>query len=153
MTSLSSLQITETSFSPEKSANAKNQIRRRFNDITQSLSLISRQRPTGRPLPHLYLIERQAARSPYAIWRGGGGSREVVIWCSNDYLGMGRHPVVVNAMIETALRMGAGAGGTRNISGSSHPVVALEAELAEPSAAAAGIWISSSARLQCRPPP
>src|ERR1700737_1917592 len=76
-------------------------------------------------------LERQAALPPYAIWRCGGSSREVVIWCSNDYLGMGRHPVVVNAMIETALRMGAGAGGTRNISGNSHPVVALEAELAD----------------------
>ncbi len=76
-------------------------------------------------------LERQAARPPYAIWRCGGSSREVVIWCSNDYLGMGRHPVVVNAMIETALRMGVGAGGTRNISGNSHPVVALEAELAD----------------------
>jgi 5-aminolevulinate synthase len=76
-------------------------------------------------------LERQAARPPYAIWRGGGSSCEVVIWCSNDYLGMGRHPVVVNAMIETALRLGAGAGGTRNISGNSHPVVALEAELAD----------------------
>jgi len=76
-------------------------------------------------------LERQAARPPYASWRCGDSSREVVIWCSNDYLGMGRHPVVVNAMIETALRMGAGAGGTRNISGNSHPVVALEAELAD----------------------
>src|SRR6266404_8200023 len=76
-------------------------------------------------------LERQAARPPYASWRCGDSSREVVIWCSNDYLGMGRHPVVVNAMIETALRMGVGAGGTRNISGNSHPVVALEAELAD----------------------
>ena len=76
-------------------------------------------------------LERHADRPPYATWRNRGASREVVVWCSNDYLGMGRHPAVINAMIETALRMGAGAGGTRNISGNSHPVVALEAELAD----------------------
>jgi 5-aminolevulinate synthase len=76
-------------------------------------------------------LERHADRPPYATWRSGDTSREVVVWCSNDYLGMGRHPAVVNAMIETALQMGAGAGGTRNISGNSHAVLALEAELAE----------------------
>ncbi len=76
-------------------------------------------------------LERQAARPPFAIWRWGGASREVVVWCSNDYLGMGRHAVVIDAMVETARRMGAGAGGTRNISGNSHAVVALEAELAD----------------------
>jgi 5-aminolevulinate synthase len=76
-------------------------------------------------------LERHADRPPYATWRSGGIAREVVVWCSNDYLGMGRHPAVINAMIETAERMGAGAGGTRNISGNSHAVVALEAELAE----------------------
>jgi 5-aminolevulinate synthase len=76
-------------------------------------------------------LERQAARPPYARWRCGYSSREVVIWCSNDYLGMGRHPVVVNAMIETAVRTGAGASGTRNISGNSHAVTSLEAELAD----------------------
>ena len=76
-------------------------------------------------------LERHADRPPYATWRGGGIAREVVVWCSNDYLGMGRHPAVVNAMLETALRTGAGAGGTRNISGNSHAVVMLEAELAD----------------------
>jgi len=76
-------------------------------------------------------LERQAARPPFAIWRWSGASREVVVWCSNDYLGMGRHAVVMHAMVETARRMGAGAGGTRNISGNSHAVVALEAELAD----------------------
>jgi 5-aminolevulinate synthase len=76
-------------------------------------------------------LERHAARPPYASWRSGGTSREVVVWCSNDYLGMGRHPAVIDAMVETARRMGTGAGGTRNISGNSHAVVALEAELAD----------------------
>src|SRR6202049_1124889 len=76
-------------------------------------------------------LERHAERPPHATWRSGGASREVVVWCSNDYLGMGRHPVVVSAMVETARQMGAGAGGTRNISGNSHAVVALEAELAD----------------------
>jgi 5-aminolevulinate synthase len=76
-------------------------------------------------------LERQVDHPPYAIYRRGGACREVVVWCSNDYLGMGHHPAVINAMIETALRMGAGAGGTRNISGNSHAVVMLEAELAD----------------------
>jgi 5-aminolevulinate synthase len=76
-------------------------------------------------------LERHAQRPPYATWRSGGASREVVVWCSNDYLGMGRHAAVIGAMVETARRMGAGAGGTRNISGNSHAVVALEAELAD----------------------
>src|SRR5260370_38855105 len=75
-------------------------------------------------------LERDAARPPYARWRDGTDCRELVVWCSNDYLGMGRHPLVIDAMIKTAQRMGAGAGGTRNISGNSHAVVALEAELA-----------------------
>src|ERR1700732_3082694 len=76
-------------------------------------------------------LDRPAERPPHATWRSGEASREVVVWCSNDYLGMGRHPAVINAMIETARRVGAGAGGTRNISGNSHAVVALEAELAD----------------------
>ncbi len=76
-------------------------------------------------------LERRAERPPFAIWRHNGAAHEVVVWCSNDYLGMGRHPEVINAMIETAVRTGAGAGGTRNISGNSRAVVALEAEVAD----------------------
>src|ERR1700686_3393412 len=57
-------------------------------------------------------LERHAERPPYATWRSEDTAREVVVWCSNDYLGMGRHPAVVDAMVETARRMGAGAGGT-----------------------------------------
>jgi 5-aminolevulinate synthase len=75
-------------------------------------------------------LERHADRPPYATWRKGSVCREVVVWCSNDYLGMGRHQAVTNALIEAALRTGCGAGGTRNISGNSHAIVVLEAEIA-----------------------
>lgn len=76
-------------------------------------------------------IERDTARFPHAVWHTPEGARDIVIWCSNDYLGMGCHESVVEAMCATARQAGAGAGGTRNISGNSHAIVELESELAD----------------------
>jgi 5-aminolevulinate synthase len=75
-------------------------------------------------------ILRERGKFPEAIWYGPYNIKNIVNWCSNDYLGMGQHKVVLDAM-HTALDMtGAGSGGTRNIGGTSHYHVALEHELA-----------------------
>jgi 5-aminolevulinate synthase len=89
-------------------------------------------------------LERISGRFPYAIWRTDTqNAREILVWCSNDYLGMGQHPVVTDAMVETARGMGTGAGGTRNISGTSHPLVELEHELADLHGKEAGLVFTS----------
>jgi 5-aminolevulinate synthase len=75
-------------------------------------------------------ILREKGKFPNAIWYGPYNIKNIVNWCSNDYLGMGQHKVVLDAMHTALDQTGAGSGGTRNIAGTSHYHVALEHELA-----------------------
>jgi 5-aminolevulinate synthase len=75
-------------------------------------------------------LERLTGDAPYALRRNSDQVDKVVVWCSNDYLGMSHHPEVIQAMVEAAQKYGVGSGGTRNISGTMHSHVLLEEELA-----------------------
>ncbi|UWQ89868.1 5-aminolevulinate synthase [Aliisedimentitalea scapharcae] len=77
-------------------------------------------------------IERRKGHFPHAVWtRPDGSETDITVWCGNDYLGMGQHPVVLDAMQEAIESTGAGSGGTRNISGTTVYHKRLEAELAD----------------------
>lgn len=112
-------------------------------DLTPFQTLIAQLKQTGKYRVFNDIV-RERGEFPRAIWYGKYAIKNIVNWCSNDYLGMGQNRVVIDAMHTALDQTGAGSGGTRNIGGTSHYHVALEHELAGLHSKGAALLFSSA---------
>ena len=101
---------------------------------------IERLHSEGRYRVFIDILRNKGAYPNARCFAGHNGPKDITVWCSNDYLAMGQHPKVIEAMEEALHDVGAGSGGTRNIGGNTHYHVDLEAELAEKE----GRWLELS---------